>query len=64
MEESGIVPVVCLVVKLTQAWINVSAVGQQAKGPVILDPTVFADTQKDQPVDGALDAEVQFAGSE
>src|ERR1035437_1395539 len=61
MEQAGVVAVVGLFKEFAKARINFVAVGQRAQPSIILNAAPFADTQKDDAVNDALNGEVEFA---
>ena len=64
VEETGVVPVIGLFVEIAQPPVDILSVEQGLELRIGLDAAVFGDAQKDEPVDGALDAKVQIVDGE
>ncbi|MEN6488211.1 MAG: hypothetical protein ABFD66_04900 [Smithella sp.] len=56
MKQAGVVTIVSLVKEFLQTGICVLAVAQRSQNSVILDAPIFGNAQKDDAVNGALDA--------
>ena len=64
MEEAGVVAVVRVAEVLDEARVDPFAVHERLEEGVVLDATVFADAEEDEPVNRALDREVELADGE
>ena len=60
VKESRIIAVIGLAEKLKQALIDPGAILQGHKPAIRHNATIFADTQENDPVYGALDGKVEF----
>ena len=61
VEQARVVPLVGAAEQLAQPGVDVRAVEESLEPAVGLDPPVLADAQEDDPVDRALDGEVELA---
>ena len=64
VKEAGVVSVVGLFVEIAKPPIDVLAVEERLQLAIGFDAAVFANAQKDEPVDGALDGKVQLVDGE
>jgi hypothetical protein len=64
MEQPRIVPLISTVKELAEPEVHPGAFQKGLKPAVLLDTPIFADTEEDDPVDGALDGEVEISGGE
>jgi hypothetical protein len=64
IEEARVVPVVRVAEVLDEAWVDPLTVHERLQEGIVLDATVFANAEEDEPVYRALDREVEFAGRE
>ena len=61
MEQAGIVTVIGLFKEFPKARINLVTIGQGAQPAIVLDAAPFADAEKNDAVNDALDGEIEFA---
>ncbi len=58
MKQAGVVTVVGLLKKLTQARVDIVFAGESLQLAIVFNATPFADAQEDDAVNNALDGEV------